>query len=73
MLRFLPIKPHIVLILVISLVFIPVFVSASTDNQGDDATSLTTKGFDLYKVARFKDAQSSFDMAIALDPYSSLS
>lgn len=69
--RFLYHKSYIVLFLVISLVFIPGFVSASSDNPGDDATVLTTKGFDLYKVARYKDALGSFDKAIALDPYSS--
>jgi|WetSurMetagenome_2_1015567.scaffolds.fasta_scaffold00995_11 tetratricopeptide (TPR) repeat protein len=71
--RSLHINPHLVFILVISLIIIPVVVSAASDNPGDDATLLTTKGFDLYKVARFKDALNSFDKAIALDPYSSLS
>ncbi|MCU0630062.1 MAG: tetratricopeptide repeat protein [Methanoregulaceae archaeon] len=71
--RFLHIKRRIVLILVISLIIIPLLVSASGENQGDDATTLTTKGFDLYKVARFQDALISFEKAIALDPYSSLS
>lgn len=71
--RFLHNKRHIVLILVISLIIIPVLVSASGDSPGDDATILTTKGFDLYKVARFQDSLSSFEKAIALDPYSSLS
>ncbi len=70
--RFLHLKSYIVFILVISLVIIQGFVSASSDNPGDDATVLTTKGFDLYKVARYKDALSSFEKAIALDPYSSL-
>jgi tetratricopeptide (TPR) repeat protein len=71
--RFLHNKRHIVLILVISLIIIPVLVSASDNSPGDDATTLTTKGFDLYKVARFQDSLSSFEKAIALDPYSSLS
>ena len=39
-------------ILVVTLVIIPGLVSASSDNPGDDATVLTTKGFDLYKAAR---------------------
>jgi tetratricopeptide (TPR) repeat protein len=69
--RFLNQKSYIVFILVISLVIIPGFVSASSDNPGDDATVLTTKGFDLYKEARYKEALGSFDKAIALDPYSS--
>jgi tetratricopeptide (TPR) repeat protein len=59
-------------ILVVTLVIIPGLVSASSDNPGDDATVLTTKGFDLYKAARYKDALISFDKAIALDPHSSL-
>jgi hypothetical protein len=59
---------HLVFILAISLIIIPVAVTAASDNPGDDATLLTTKGFDLYKEARFKDALSSFDRAIALDP-----
>jgi tetratricopeptide (TPR) repeat protein len=71
--RFLRISLPLVFILVISLIIIPVVVSAASDNPGDDATLLTIKGFDLYKAARFKDALSSFDKAIALDPYSSLS
>jgi tetratricopeptide (TPR) repeat protein len=71
--RFLRINLHLVFLLAISLVFIPAVAAATSDNPGDDATLLTTKGFDMYKVARFKDALSSFDGAIALDPYSSLS
>jgi len=73
MCRFLRIKPYMIIILVLLLVIIPVLVSASIESPGDDATALTTKGFDLYKAARFRDAQNSFDTAIALDPYSSLS
>ncbi|MEI7434150.1 MAG: tetratricopeptide repeat protein [Methanomicrobiales archaeon] len=69
--RFLNPKLYIVFVLVISLIGIPLFVSASSDNPGEDATVLTIKGFDLYKAARYKDALSSFEKAIALDPYSS--
>jgi tetratricopeptide (TPR) repeat protein len=66
-------KLTMVFILLLALIVIPVFVSASIENPGDDATGLTTKGFDLYKAARYKEAQLSFDKAIALDPYSSQS
>jgi tetratricopeptide (TPR) repeat protein len=66
-------KRVMVITLLLALLVIPGFVSASSDNPGDDATVLTTKGFDLYKVARYNDAETSFDKAIALDPYSSLS
>ncbi len=71
--RFLHVKRQMVFVLLISFILIPVFVSASSGNQGDDATILTSKGFDLYKSARFKDALDSFEKAIVLDPYSSLS
>jgi tetratricopeptide (TPR) repeat protein len=69
---FLNIGLWMVFIIVIAFVATPVIVSAS-DGPSDDATVLTTKGFDLYKAARYKDAEISFDKAIALDPYSSLS
>lgn len=66
-------KLMVFFILFMALISIPGFVAASIDNPGDDATVLTTKGFDLYKVARYSDARISFEKAIALDPYSSLS
>ncbi len=66
-------KLPVVFILIIALVVIPVFVSATGSDPGDDATGLTIKGFDLYKVARYNDAKISFDKAIALDPYSTQS
>ncbi len=66
-------KLTVIFILLLALIAIPGFVSASIDNPGDDATILTTKGFDLYKAARYQDAEISFDKAIALDPYSSQS
>ena len=65
-------KLLVIFILVVTLVIIPGLVTASSDNPGDDATVLTTKGFDLYKAARYKDSLISFEKAIALDPYSSL-
>jgi tetratricopeptide (TPR) repeat protein len=66
-------KLTMVITLLLALIVIPWVACASSDNPGDDATVLTTKGFDLYKAARYNDAETLFDKAISLDPYSSLS
>ena len=42
---------------------------AFADYSGNDATLLTSKGFDLYKQARFNESLDSFNRAILLDPY----
>jgi len=71
--RLFPMKTIMVFILFFLLTVVSVVVSASPDNPGDDATTLTLKGFDLYKEARYKDALVSFERAIVLDPYSTRS
>lgn len=44
-------------------------VATASDSTKDTAVLLTTKGFDLLDQARYADALSSFEQAIAIDPY----
>jgi len=48
---------------------IVIIIPVASSTTSDDAQVLTMKGFDLYKQDRFSEAISSFDNAIALDPY----
>jgi tetratricopeptide (TPR) repeat protein len=60
-------------LLTISLAFLLLFsgmAAAGSDSPGDEATLLTTKGFDLYDQGRYTDALGSLDQALGLDPYS---
>jgi tetratricopeptide (TPR) repeat protein len=60
---------YLIIAQLVLVLILPGFAAAAS---GDDSIGLTTKGFDLYEQARFKEALIAFEKAIELDPYSSL-